>query len=57
MIERLDKLEHEFADVEARLADPDVFADQDRYRELARRHKELNTLVTCVTCQNSLWTC
>lgn len=45
MLERLDRLEHEFADVEARLADPDVFADQDRYRELARRHKELSALV------------
>ncbi|MEO6987679.1 MAG: peptide chain release factor 1 [Aquihabitans sp.] len=45
MLERIDKLEHEFADVEARLADPDVFADQDRYRELARRYKELSVLV------------
>ena len=47
MLDRIDKLEHEFADVEARLADPDVFADQDRYRELARRHKELSVLVAC----------
>src|SRR3954468_3988487 len=46
MLERLAGLETEFADVEARLADPDVFADQARYTELAKRHKELNEIVT-----------
>ena len=37
MLDKLSSLESEFGDVERRLADPDVFADQDRYRELARR--------------------
>src|SRR3954454_20175670 len=46
MLERLAGLETEFADVEARLADPDVFADQARYAELARRHKELSEIVS-----------
>ncbi len=46
MLERLAGLETEFADVEARLADPDVFNDQSRYTELARRHKELDAIVT-----------
>ncbi len=46
MLARLDAFEAEFADVERRLADPAVFADQDRYRELARRHKELDAIVT-----------
>ncbi|MGI8661612.1 MAG: peptide chain release factor 1 [Acidimicrobiales bacterium] len=46
MLERLAGLEKEFADVEARLADPDVFADQSRYTELARRHKELDAIVS-----------
>lgn len=46
MLERLSDLEDEFADVEARLADPDVFADQDTFRALARRHKELDGIVT-----------
>ncbi len=46
MLDKLGSLEHEFADVERRLADPDVFADQVRYRELARRHKELGAIVT-----------
>ena len=45
MLEKLPALEQELADVEARLADPDVFADQGRYRDLARRHKELDTVV------------
>ena len=45
MLDRLEGLEREFADVEARLADPDVFADQDKYRELAKRHHELGAIV------------
>ena len=46
MLDKLGSLEHEFADVERRLADPDVFADQVRYRDLARRHKELEAIVS-----------
>jgi peptide chain release factor 1 len=46
MLEKLASLEQEFRDVEARLADPGVFSDQARYRELARRHKELEAIVT-----------
>ena len=45
MFERLQALEEEFAAVEARLADPDVFADQDAYVALTRRHKELDPIV------------
>ena len=45
MLDRLAELEREFAEVNARLADPDVFADQSRYRELAKRHKELEAIV------------
>ena len=46
MEERLAALEAELHEVEARLADPDVFADQDRYRELAKRHKDLDAIVS-----------
>src|SRR5438067_84768 len=46
MLERLAGLEREFADVEARLADPDVFADQGKYAALAKRHKELDAVVS-----------
>jgi len=46
MLDKLEALEREFIDVEARLADPDVFSDQQRYRELAKRHKELDAIVS-----------
>jgi peptide chain release factor 1 len=46
MLERLAGLETEFADVEARLADPGVFADQAKYATLAKRHKELDAIVS-----------
>lgn len=45
MLAKLASLEAEFADVERHLADPEMFADQDRYRTLARRHKELDAIV------------
>ena len=47
LIDRLDALEREFGEVEAQLADPDVLADRRRYTDLARRHKELDRIVTC----------
>ncbi len=46
MLDRLDELGRELADVEARLSDPDVYADQDRAADLARRHKELEAIVS-----------
>jgi len=46
MMDRLDALEQEFDEVEARLADPEVFSDQARYRELAKRHKDLEAIVS-----------
>jgi peptide chain release factor 1 len=47
LTDRLGALEREFADIEAQLADPDVLADRRRYTDLARRHKELDRIVTC----------
>jgi peptide chain release factor 1 len=46
VLERLDELEREHAEVEARLADPQVFGDQGRYQELAKRHHELEAIVS-----------
>jgi peptide chain release factor 1 len=46
VLERLVDFEREFDDIEAHLADPDVFADQERYVTLTRRHKELDAIVT-----------
>jgi peptide chain release factor 1 len=46
VLDRLDDLEREFDQVEARLADPSVLADQGRYAEVARRHHELEAIVS-----------
>ena len=46
MLERLSGLETEFADVEGELADPAVLADQSRYPRAAKRHKELEAIVS-----------
>jgi peptide chain release factor 1 len=45
VLQRLDDLEKEFVEVEARLADPDLLADQRRYGEVARRYRELEAIV------------
>ena len=46
MLSRLEALEREFADVEARLGDPELIADQARFQVEARRHKELDGVVS-----------
>ncbi len=46
MLQRLEALEREFADVEARLGDPQLIADQKRFQQEARRHKELDAIVS-----------
>jgi peptide chain release factor 1 len=45
MLDRLRELEDEFVGLEARLADPDLIADQPRYQEAAKRYRELEALV------------
>ncbi len=45
MLERLADLEREFIAVEARLADPELLADQSRYQDMARRYHELGPIV------------
>ncbi|HWH34602.1 MAG TPA: peptide chain release factor 1 [Acidimicrobiales bacterium] len=45
MFERLAALEDELASTEARLAEPGIFADQETYVALTRRHKELDPIV------------
>ncbi|MEI7593475.1 MAG: peptide chain release factor 1 [Actinomycetes bacterium] len=46
MLDRLDDLEQEFFEVEARLADPALLGDQSRYGEVAKRYRELEAIVT-----------
>jgi len=43
---RLEILERELADVEARLGDPQLISDQARFQIQARRHKELSGVVS-----------
>jgi peptide chain release factor 1 len=46
VLDRLDYLEKEFFEVEARLADPALLGDQTRYSEVAKRYRELEAIVT-----------
>jgi peptide chain release factor 1 len=46
MLDRLDSLEREHAEVEGSLADPAVIANQPRYTELSRRYRDLGELVS-----------
>ncbi|MCU0309635.1 MAG: peptide chain release factor 1 [Acidimicrobiales bacterium] len=45
ILDRLDALQRELDEVEVALADPEVLADQRRYREASRRYAELGALV------------
>jgi peptide chain release factor 1 len=47
VLDRLDSLERELADLQARLADPAVTGDSRRLAPLARRYKELDAIVEC----------
>ncbi len=45
MLERLDSLEREFHELEARLGDPELIADNARYVRAMRRYRELSDIV------------
>jgi peptide chain release factor 1 len=45
MLDRLRDLEREHQDLEARLGDPALIADQSRYQDVARRYSELGPIV------------
>jgi peptide chain release factor 1 len=45
MLDRLDSLEREYTELQARLGDPELIADQTRYAEAARRYRELEDIV------------
>jgi peptide chain release factor 1 len=45
VFERLDELDREFRDIEARLGDPALIADQPRYQQVAKRYRELELIV------------
>jgi peptide chain release factor 1 len=52
VLERLRDLETEFLEVEARLADPALIADQPRYQQVAKRYRELEPIVALA---RALW--
>jgi peptide chain release factor 1 len=52
VLERLRDLEREFLEVEARLADPALIADQPRYQQVAKRYRELEPIVALA---RALW--
>ncbi len=43
MLEKLEKLEKEYIELQDKLADPEVIADQSQYRTLSRRYKQLES--------------
>lgn len=45
MLERLSALEDEFRELEARMADPDIAADNKRFVEMSRRYSALGEIV------------
>ncbi len=46
MLERLSALEDEFRELEARLADPEIVADNKRFVEMSRRYSALGEIVS-----------
>ena len=45
MFAKLENLEHRYADLEVQLSSPDVLADQEKYRKLAKAHSDLKEVV------------
>jgi peptide chain release factor 1 len=52
--ERLAEIEREHAQLESSLADPEVLADGGRYATVARRHHQLDTIVTLMRRQREV---
>ncbi|HSO76195.1 MAG TPA: peptide chain release factor 1 [Blastocatellia bacterium] len=46
MFNRLDAIEHRLEDVSQQLSDRDLLADQQKYTQVAREHRELEEIVT-----------
>ncbi|MFN8389727.1 MAG: peptide chain release factor 1 [Bdellovibrionota bacterium] len=47
MLEKLDKVEGRYEELNNLLSDPGVMADRDRYRELTKEHFELEPIIAC----------
>ncbi len=42
-LKKLEKLEKDYLDIQTQLADPDVIADQNKYKDLSRKYKTLES--------------
>ena len=49
-----DELEHEYEDLQSRLGDPDLIADQAAYAKAAKRYNELEQIVECIRNERKL---
>jgi len=45
MFAKLEEIEHSFLDLERELGAPEVLADQERYRKVAKSHSDLGVIV------------
>ena len=48
MFEKLEGVEERYSSMEARLGDPEVIQDRDRYQRYVREHSELGKIVEVV---------
>ena len=46
MFAKLESIEKQYCDLEASLAKPEVYNDQEQYRRLAKAHADLDTIVS-----------
>ena len=45
MLDKLAQIERRFAEIEAQVADPEIFGDQGRFAKLMRERSELSEIV------------
>src|SRR5512147_2080880 len=45
MLDRLEKVKERYEEITALLSDPNVLANQERYRELSKEHSDLTPLI------------
>lgn len=45
MLDKLQKIEQEFADIEKQISDPSVISDQEKYKKLMKRYSEIECTV------------
>ena len=44
--DKLDQMEHHYAELTAQMADPDIISDGDQYRKVAKQHSDLSEIVS-----------